>query len=181
MHKAEQEDFSGVQIHYTDIPQPRTASTMLVVTGGQVQPHSTESFEAACLIDEPVEMHPFAFRVHTHKRGKSVAGWVVTGDEETEKDQWTLIGERDPQKEQLFEPIKNQTMIIQTGDVVAARCIIKNDEDRIIGMGPTGADEMCNFYLMYWVDGQNTLSDNTCYSPGAPEYRWNQALNNQPQ
>lgn len=75
-------------------------------------------------------MHPFAFRVHTHKRGKSVAGWVVTGDEETQKDNWQLIGERDPQKEQLFEPLKNQSIVIQTGDVVAARCLIQNDEDR---------------------------------------------------
>lgn len=28
------------------------------------------------------------------------------------------------------------------------------------------------FLQMYWVDGDNVLTDNTCFSPGAPEYRW---------
>lgn len=29
-----------------------------------------EKFETACLVDEDVELHPFAFRTHTHKLGK---------------------------------------------------------------------------------------------------------------
>lgn len=32
---------------------------------------------------------------------------------------------------------------------------MKNDEDRIITMGSTGDDEMCNFYIMYWAENGN--------------------------
>lgn len=49
-------------------------------------------------------------------------------------------------------------------------------------MGATGADEMCNFYMMYWVQGDRTLRDSSCYSPGAPDYHWGMeaGLNNLP-
>jgi hypothetical protein len=29
---------------------------------------------------------------------------------------------------------------------------------------------MCNFYMMYWVDGDQLLHDDVCSSPGPPEY-----------
>ena len=34
----------------------------------------------------------------------------------------------------------------------------------------TGNDEMCNFYIMYWVDSDRLLDDNVCTSPGPPQY-----------
>jgi len=174
MHKTEQDDFSGIKVVSTQIPQPRIASTLLVVTGGKVGPKTTQDFEAACVIDEQVVMHPFAFRVHTHKHGTKVTGWLVKEDAETRTDAWTLIGERDPQLPQIFEPVKNTSMVVLPGDIVAARCTIKNDENREIGMGPSGEDEMCNFYMMYWTETE-PMQDNTCFSPGAPEYSWKQS------
>ncbi len=35
---------------------------------------------------------------------------------------------------------------------------------------PTGNDEMCNFYIMYWVDGDQLLDDPICRSVGPPYY-----------
>jgi peptidylglycine monooxygenase len=172
MHKTDKEDTSGVRVVSTPIPQPRTASTLLIVTGGTIKPKTTEDFEAACVIDEPVEMHPFAFRVHTHSHGTEVSGWLVREDPTTGRDDWSLIGSRDPQLPQMFEAVKNASVVITPGDIVAARCTIKNNEDRQITIGPTGKDEMCNFYLMYFVEGDRILRDNTCFSPGAPEYHW---------
>ena len=29
---------------------------------------------------------------------------------------------------------------------------------------------MCNFYMMYWVDGDELLHDDVCTSPGPPSY-----------
>ena len=29
---------------------------------------------------------------------------------------------------------------------------------------------MCNFYMMYWVDGDDLLEDSVCASPGPPYY-----------
>jgi peptidylglycine monooxygenase len=29
---------------------------------------------------------------------------------------------------------------------------------------------MCNFYMMYWVDGDQLLENDVCASPGPPNY-----------
>lgn len=78
---------------------------------------------------------------------------------------------------------------------------MENDEDREVVVGGTGKDEMCNFYLMYWVEGDRVLTgesihsqlhnennicfavDNTCFSPGPPQYYWGSeaALNHIPE
>jgi peptidylglycine monooxygenase len=172
MHEEPKEDYSGLRVISTLIPQPKTAATILIVTGGTVKAHSTADFEAACVMDEPIVMQPFAFRVHTHKRGVNVAGYIVNENAMTKKDEWFLIGERDPQLPQMFTKVSNTSAIIQPGDIIASRCTMKNDENRDISVGNSGADEMCNFYIYYMVDGTQTLKDNTCYSPGYPEYRW---------
>ncbi|CAI5437881.1 unnamed protein product [Caenorhabditis angaria] len=170
MHEKTEADETGLRITYTDEPQPKLAATMLLVTGGVLPANKTESFETACVIEEDVEMHPFAFRTHTHRHGFDVSGWLVDEDQQNE-DHWSLIGRRDPQLPQMFVPVSNASMVIRQGDMVTARCVMKNNEDRDIGMGATGDDEMCNFYIMYWTEG-DVMQDNTCFSPGAPEYRW---------
>lgn len=38
---------------------------------------------------------------------------------------------------------------------------------------PTNEDEMCNFYLMYYVDGGEPLEQKFCFGSGPPEYYWN--------
>ncbi|KAI6182679.1 Peptidylglycine monooxygenase [Aphelenchoides bicaudatus] len=169
MSALEKEDNAGVKIAFSNEILPKMAATLLLVTGGSVASHKTENFEAACVIDEPIEIHPISFRVHTHRHGVNVSGWLVREDQSGE-DKWTLLGERSPQKPQIFEKIHNGA-IIQQGDVIASKCTIKNNEDHLIEIGPTSEDEMCNFYLMYWSEGR-TLSDNICYSPGAPYYKW---------
>lgn len=42
----------------------------------------------------------------------------------------------------------------------------------ILFLRSTGNDEMCNFYIMYYVDGDETLSNKYCFSPGPPRYYW---------
>ncbi|CAB3407921.1 unnamed protein product [Caenorhabditis bovis] len=180
MHDKPNPDASGVEITYTVEPQPKLAATMLLVTGGVLPANKTEKFETACVIEEDVVMHPFAYRTHTHRHGVDVSGWIVKEDENGD-DHWTLIGRRDPQKPQMFVPVDNSSLVISQGDMVTARCILKNNENRDIAMGATGEDEMCNLYVMYWTDG-DVMEDNTCFSPGAPNYRWSSeaALNHIP-
>uniref|UniRef100_A0A915PZQ5 peptidylglycine monooxygenase n=1 Tax=Setaria digitata TaxID=48799 RepID=A0A915PZQ5_9BILA len=173
-------DYSGVSIESTTVPLMKRAFTLLMVTGGKLPPHKKETFETACVVNEDIELHPFAFRAHTHRHGKMVSGWVVRENQYGE-DIWELIGERNPRLPQMFQPV-TKNITIHQGDIIAARCVMDNDEDKEFSMGNTGDDEMCNYYLMYWVLGDQILRDNTCYSPGAPEYHWtNEAgLNNIP-
>jgi peptidylglycine monooxygenase len=179
MHPQQQQegegDQSGVSVLSTTVEQPRTAATLLVATGGMIPPKSTENLEAACVVDEEVELHPFAYRVHTHRHGTKVGGWIVSGGEGGGEEEWSLIGERNPQLAQLFEPVANKSLVVRGGDVIAARCTVRNDEARVVEVGPTADDEMCNFYMMYWVEGERVLEDNTCFSPGAPQYYWSRS------
>lgn len=47
-----------------------------------------------------------------------------------------------------------------------------NDHDWTVLIGPTNDDEMCNFYIMYWVDGGKPISPSTCFTPGPPLWSW---------
>ena len=80
-------------------------------------------------------------------------------------DTWTLIGKRDPQKPQMFYPITDSGLTLTQGDRVAARCTMVNHRDRITAVGATNEDEMCNFYIMYWVDGPVPMDKGKCFTP----------------
>lgn len=160
-------DDSGVFVSFTEEEQPRTAGVLLMGTGGFAPAHSTTYFESACMLEEDQPMHPFAFRTHTHSLGKAVSGWRVQGNKH-----WSLIGKRDPQEPEMFYPVEDEKMVISKGDVVAARCTMVNNRDTDTSIGSTKKDEMCNYYLMYWVHGKNTLHPNTCFTRGPPTWSW---------
>lgn len=47
----------------------------------------------------------------------------------------------------------------------------------------TNEDEMCNFYLMYYVENDEPLNMKYCFSQGPPNYYWSNpdvGLNNIP-
>ncbi|KRZ69594.1 putative peptidylglycine alpha-hydroxylating monooxygenase Y71G12B.4 [Trichinella papuae] len=166
MHPLQEADFSGVTLTSTTTPMPNLAGVLLIATDGMIKANSKENFEAACLIDEDVEIHPFAFRVHAHDRGIVVSGFKVHGD------RWDFIGKKSPKEPQMFYPVNNTDMVIRKNDIVAARCTMENTEDRDIKIGATGDDEMCNFYIMYYVRNGSILKDNICTSAGPPFYYW---------
>jgi len=161
-------DESGVILHYTNVPLPRSAGVIYSGTSGRFPAQTTTYSEAACEINSNEVIHPFAFRVHTHGLGRVVSGWKVTKDM-----QWTLLGKRDPQLPQMFEAINQDGSItMKSGDTFASRCTMVNYRDRAVSVGTTNDDEMCNFYLMYWVEGNNVMSQKSCFSLGPPVYSW---------
>ncbi len=56
--------------------------------------------------------------------------------------------------------------------VTLFRCTMDNYHDHAVWVGATREDEMCNFYLMYWVDGKEILEMKKCNSVGPPLYAW---------
>lgn len=72
----------------------------------------------------------------------------------------------------MFYPISNESLTIKQGDILAARCTMNNYLSHDVSVGPTGDDEMCNFYIMFWVDGDDELNQKYCFSSGPPEYYW---------
>lgn len=160
-------DASGLILTTTEQPQKRRAGVYLMVTGGEIPGKSIEYLEAACAFpDAELEIHPFAYRTHAHKLGRVISGYRV-------RDQhWEEIGRQDPRKPQMFYNVTSPNLTVRQGDILASRCTMENNYDHNVRIGPTQNDEMCNLYIMYYVDGDRLLEPNTCYTQGAPRWYW---------
>ena len=108
--------------------------------------------EILCPMNHRRELHPFAFRTHTHALGRVVSGFLKSD----QSDEWREIGKMDPQRPQMFYPVKDKEMVIRHGDHLAARCTLVNDRNDFVAMGATSRDEMCNFYVMYYTEQKET-------------------------
>lgn len=77
----------------------------------------------------------------------------------------------------MFYPVGNSEMIIRQGDTLAARCTMYNNLTHTVRIGLTGDDEMCNFYIMYYIDRlDRSMSEKSCFSPGPPNFYWRHFL-----
>lgn len=161
-----EKDSSGVTLLTTSTPMPRSAGVYLLGTGGSIPPKSVEYMETACELREDIVMHPFAFRTHAHTHGEVTAGYRIRDGK------WTEIGRMSPHKPQMFYNVTSPGIEVRQGDILAARCTMKNDESRTIQIGATQNDEMCNFYIMYFVDGTRTAVNHNCFTAGPPYYYW---------
>ncbi|KAI3385978.1 hypothetical protein SNEBB_004506 [Seison nebaliae] len=160
-------DHSGITLNYQLTPVPRTADVYLLATGGRMGPTSEEYFESACEWKDK-DVIPFAYRTHAHSHGIVNSGYRVRENADGYYD-WKEIGRRSPQLPQMFYPASNN-MTIREGDVVAARCTMYNNENRVISIGSTRDDEMCNFYIMVHFEGNRPLSQHVCGAQGPPYY-----------
>ncbi|XP_046827439.1 peptidylglycine alpha-hydroxylating monooxygenase [Vespa crabro] len=168
-------DDSGVFLHYILHPLNKLAGVLLLGTGGVIPPRSTEYMETACVLKENKTIYPIAYRTHSHSLGRVISGYVIKPNWK-----WIELGKRDPLTPQMFYPVKNNVSIT-THDQIAARCTMQNMRDTWTNIGPTNEDEMCNFYLMYYVENDEPLNMKYCFTPGPPVYYWeNDELRNIP-
>lgn len=167
-------DDSGVFLHYTTQPMNKLAGVILLGTSGIIPPRQTVHMEASCRITENKTIYPFAYRTHTHSLGKVVSGYVVRPNYE-----WIEIGKRDPLTPQMFYPVTNKVAVTY-GDALASRCTMKSTRDRITYIGATNEDEMCNLYIMYYVENDTPLERKYCFTNGPPLYYWTEDLSNIP-
>lgn len=72
----------------------------------------------------------------------------------------------------MFYPVDEKSLVIKQGDIVAARCTMDNYQDHYVRVGSTGNDEMCNFYMMYYTNGDKILEKKFCFTSGPPLYYW---------
>lgn len=161
-------DDSGIILRYTRQPLTKLAGVFVLGTSGSIPPRRTEKMETACTIKERKTIHPFAYRIHTHSLGKVVSGYVIRNGE------WIELGKRDPLTPQMFYPIHNNGTITK-GDTLAARCTMTSTRDTWTNVGPTNNDEMCNFYLMYYVQNEEPLNRKYCFTEGPPSFYWKDA------
>ncbi|XP_062368690.1 peptidyl-glycine alpha-amidating monooxygenase isoform X2 [Cinclus cinclus] len=157
-------DCSGVTLHLTHQKQPLIAGMYLMMSVNTVIPPGKKVVDAdiACYYKRS-PMHLFAYRVHTHRLGKVVSGYRVRNG------QWTLIGRQSPQLPQAFYPVK-YPVDISYDDILAARCVFSGEgRTTETHIGGTANDEMCNFYIMYYMEAKHAVSYMTCTQNANPE------------
>lgn len=152
----------------------KQAGILILVSLGQVGVGKSKH-EIWCDIKDDIVIHPFRYRVHTHKLGTRVMGAKI-GAKHNKSFNFGLdkprkfdlqdnriIGVGNPQKPQIFYPVKEKDMTLAKGDSVYAHCEFNNNRTHVVEIGNTGDDEMCNFYLMYWTDSPKLLQKSNCY------------------
>ena len=70
--------------------------------------------ETACSYNEPMKLHPFAFRGHAHKHGQVVSGYLV------HEGHWKELGRVSPQKPQMFYNVTHPGLVVQPGDILVS-------------------------------------------------------------
>ncbi|XP_025930044.1 peptidyl-glycine alpha-amidating monooxygenase isoform X2 [Apteryx rowi] len=157
-------DCSGVTLHLTHQKQPLIAGMYLMMSVNTVIPPGEKVVDAdiACHYKR-FPMHLFAYRVHTHRLGKVVSGYRVRNG------QWTLIGRQSPQLPQAFYPVEHP-VDVHFDDILAARCVFSGEgRTTETHIGGTANDEMCNFYIMYYMEAKHAVSYMTCTQNANPE------------
>ncbi|XP_070321964.1 peptidyl-glycine alpha-amidating monooxygenase isoform X3 [Odocoileus virginianus] len=157
-------DCSGVSLHLTRLPQPLIAGMYLMMSVDTVIPPGGKvvNSDISCHYKK-YPMHVFAYRVHTHHLGKVVSGYRVRNG------QWTLIGRQSPQLPQAFYPAEHP-VDVSFGDVLAARCVFTGEgRTEATHIGGTSTDEMCNLYIMYYMEAKHAVSFMTCTQNVAPD------------
>lgn len=155
-------DSSGVDLQLTygsNHGITKQAGVYLFSTNGIIR-RGRSIHRAECRIYENKDFHPFRFRVHTHSLGVKVGAYKTSLGKGSKQE---LIGERNPQEPQMFYPVENDEMIIGQGDLLSAYCMYNNTRDHDVDIGHTTDDEMCNFYIYYWVQGDTLLNNDECF------------------
>ncbi|XP_031224406.1 peptidyl-glycine alpha-amidating monooxygenase isoform X1 [Mastomys coucha] len=157
-------DCSGVSLHLTRVPQPLIAGMYLMMSVDTVIPPGEKvvNSDISCHY-KMYPMHVFAYRVHTHHLGKVVSGYRLRNG------QWTLIGRQSPQLPQAFYPVEHP-VDVTFGDILAARCVFTGEgRTEATHIGGTSSDEMCNLYIMYYMEAKHAVSFMTCTQNVAPD------------
>lgn len=157
-------DCSGLTLRMTLKPQPFIAGIYLLMSVDTVilPGKKVTNADVACEY-ENYPIYPFAFRTHTHRLGKVVSGYRIRDGK------WSLIGRQSPQLPQAFYPA-NKEVTIRYGDTIAARCVFTGEgRTSKTYIGGTSNDEMCNFYLMYYMDSKHPVPFMNCMETGSKE------------
>ncbi|GFY59349.1 peptidyl-glycine alpha-amidating monooxygenase B [Trichonephila inaurata madagascariensis] len=146
-------DNSGLKLHLTTQRQKYiTGIRLLLADSARIPPRKPKyHVDVNCKFEEAYDIHPFAYRVHTHKLGVVVTGYYL----HPLNNSWTMLAKGNPQWPQAFYPMQRKHTITH-GDILAARCTYNSsDMNYAVKIGSSSNDEMCNLYVMYYTEYRN--------------------------
>lgn len=145
----------------------KRAGVLLLFSYGYVETGKSRH-EVWCQIEEDIVIHPFKYRVHTHRLGTKVYGAKIGNSRnkypykrKTENND-LIIGQGNPQKPNMFYEVKNKNLTLTQGDSVYAYCDYYNPTTKEVVIGPKATDEMCNYYVLYWTESSKLLDKKIC-------------------
>jgi len=166
-------DTAGVDLLFTDKEPSRSAGMLSVHVMTNVPALARSYQDGGCRVAERVVLNPFRYLVHTHAFGQLVSVWRVHS--RRGKDEWKLIGKASPQAAQTFRKVSDPGLRLVEGDRVATRCVMLNMGAARVRQGLASYHEMCDVYIMYWVEGNHTKllqRPAHCTSSGPPSTTW---------
>ncbi|ESP00557.1 hypothetical protein LOTGIDRAFT_157833 [Lottia gigantea] len=167
-------DNSGVTLQMTRERQPKQAGFYVIGTHGYIPPKQRAfTMETACKYENEYPIYPIGYRTHSHNLG------VVTSGYRIRDGTWIEIGRMSPQLPETFYNVTNHVEV-RPGDVLAARCTMNSvKRTHNTHIGPTNADEMCNFYVLYYTYWKPNLQAQFCFR-NAQDFHWNDYFENIP-
>ena len=147
------DDKSGVKLRLTPTPVPYSAGLIAFAAGFTVPPgQASHLVPNQCCYSGFEELRGFAFRVHTHKLGKSVY-LEKSVPKDSLKGSYTApvrVTAQDPQRPQGFYPV-DPVVRIRPGDTFKSTCDFDSSlMTHPVSSGHSSAHEMCNLYLMLY-------------------------------
>ncbi|CAF3020503.1 unnamed protein product [Rotaria sp. Silwood2] len=129
-----------VSIHYLPILKNDNSGIQLIMT------RKSRKYHAGIMLGGTSDIY---LKPKTHRRVNSL--YRVRDGEISQ------IVKSNPQWSQAFYPLPS-AVEIRNNDYMVGQCVYDNDDDRVIKVGRTHNDEMCNVYAMYSYEPPKTSS-----------------------
>lgn len=158
-------DQSGIRLYMTQKRQRYEAGIFLLLAYSLTIPPNTPktSADISCSFTASGNIYPFGFRAHAHSLGRVISGYHVN-----KSNSYHMIGKGNPQWPQSFYPVSEQ-VVVKPGDKLVGRCTYNSTgRQRSTMIGPTAADEMCNFYIMYYKEVGTQIPFPQCVGNNVP-------------
>lgn len=131
--------------------RPYRMQKMILISLGYIPASSIFSSEIAFKWTGQ-RIQAITYVIHTHNYGQMVEGYLI------KKGVVSLIGRKKVTGHANPEYDIEGSMFIEYGDIIAARCIYRNNETFPVKFGVRNQDEMCNFAITFKYRSDDSLT-----------------------
>ncbi|XP_062619988.1 probable peptidylglycine alpha-hydroxylating monooxygenase 1 [Saccostrea cucullata] len=136
--------------HQNVNPSSLNYQTYMILSSGFIPQNSNTGYfaESACEWKKP-PVTAYKFYSHTHHYGFMAEGFLIRNNT------WRFIGgELTKNRTRDWSSIPGGPLVIYPGDIIAARCLYINKEDKPVPFGLTDQQEMCNFEVNFGYESR---------------------------
>jgi len=154
-------DCSGISMVTTNKKQNFYAGIYLIASSNiRIPAHGNGYGVVSCVNNIKAKLNVFAYRTHTHDLGKVATAYRVREGETK------MIGKGNPTWPEAFYMRERESIDLQYGDKLIARCDYASNRNVDTFWGYNGGnEEMCNYYMMYYtLNKEVSKVDHECWN-----------------